>query len=78
VRDGVGLLGDYAMNPVNWAIYWHDAPDWTLIPPTVNTLRALPPQLEAYDSAKRDAIDPYISIRSAYVQFREEMVRKSR
>jgi phospholipid-binding lipoprotein MlaA len=76
VRDGIGLLGDYAMNPVNFAIYWHDAPDWTLIPPSGNTLRALPSQLGAYDAAKNDAIDPYIAVRSAYVQFREEAVRK--
>jgi phospholipid-binding lipoprotein MlaA len=76
VRDGIGLLGDYAMNPVNFAIYWHDAPDWTLIPPSGNTLRALPSQLGAYDAAKNDAIDPYIAVRSAYVQFREAAVKK--
>lgn len=76
VRDGIGLIGDYALNPVNFAIYWHDAPDWTLIPPSGNTLRALPSQLGAYDSAKSDAVDPYIAIRSAYVQFREAAVRK--
>jgi phospholipid-binding lipoprotein MlaA len=76
VRDGIGLLGDYAMNPVNWAIYWHDAPDWTIIPPSGHTLRALPSQLGAYDAAKSDAIDPYIAVRSAYVQFREAAVRK--
>jgi phospholipid-binding lipoprotein MlaA len=76
VRDGIGLLGDYALNPVNFAIYWHDAPDWTLIPPSGNTLRALPSQLGAYDSAKSDAVDPYIAIRIAYVQFSEAAVKK--
>jgi phospholipid-binding lipoprotein MlaA len=77
VRDGTGLIADYALNPVNWGIFWGgDDHDWTMIPPYANTLRALPSSLELYDSAKRDAIDPYISIRSAYVQFREEALRK--
>lgn len=76
LRDGVGLAGDYAMNPVNWGYFWNGEHDWTLIPPYANTLRALPVQLSTYDDAKRDAIDPYISIRAAYVQFREEAVKK--
>lgn len=76
VRDGVGLIGDYAMNPVNWGIYWNGDHDWTMIPPSANTLRALPDSLETYDDAKLNAVDPYIAIRSAYVQFRDEAVKK--
>jgi len=76
VRDGIGLAGDYALNPVNWGYFWNGENDWTLIPPYANTLRALPGQLGTYDDAKRDAIDPYISIRAAYVQFRDEAVKK--
>lgn len=76
VRDSVGLAGDYALNPVNWGYFWGGEHDWTMIPPYANTLRALPGQLGTYDDAKRDAIDPYISIRAAYVQFREEAVKK--
>ncbi len=76
VRDGAGLVGDYALNPVNWGIFWHGRHDWTMIPPTVNTLRALPPQLSLYDAATKDAVDPYISVRSAYVQNRAEAAKK--
>ena len=76
VRDGVGLIGDYALNPVNWGVFWSGKHDWTMIPPSANTLRALPVQLGTYDDAKKDAIDPYIAIRSAYVQFRDESVKK--
>jgi len=76
VRDGVGLLGDYAMNPVNWGIYWYGKYDWTSIPPSVNTLRVLPAQLGTYNDTKRDAIDPYVSIRSGYLQFRQQAVNK--
>lgn len=76
VRDTVGLAGDYALNPVNWGYFAGGEHDWTMIPPYANTLRALPGQLGVYDDAKRDAIDPYISIRSAYAQFRDEAVKK--
>ncbi len=76
VRDGIGLIGDHAMNPVNWGVFWGGNHDWTMIPPYVNTVRALPVSLDLYDSANRDAIDPYISIRSAYGQFREQAVQK--
>lgn len=76
VRDGVGLIGDYALNPVNWGAFWSGKHDWTMIPPAGNTLRALPGQIALYDDAKKDAIDPYIAIRSAYVQYRDEFVKK--
>lgn len=76
VRDGVGLAGDYALNPVNWGVFWSGDHDWTQIPPAANTLRALPGQLSLYDSTIRDSVDPYIAVRSAYVQNRAEAVKK--
>lgn len=75
-RDGFGLLCDYAMTPTNWGIYWWSQYDWTRIPPAVNTLRMLPMQLAIYDEAVREAIDPYIAVRSGYAQFRKNAVTK--
>lgn len=80
-RDTVGLAGDYALNPVNWGvIYWHGGHDyehdWTMIPPTANSLRLLPSQLETYDDATKDAVDPYLSVRSTYVQNRAAAAEK--
>jgi len=76
VRDTVGLAGDYALNPVNWGYFSPGKHDWTMIPPAANTLRALPIQLAGYDDAKQGSIDHYIAIRSAYVQYRDEAVKK--
>ncbi|MDB6137341.1 MAG: VacJ family lipoprotein [Verrucomicrobiaceae bacterium] len=76
LRDGVGLIGDYALNPVDWGIFWHGKHDWTMIPPSANTLRALPTQLAAYDAASKDAVDSYLSVRSAYMQNRAEAAKK--
>lgn len=76
LRDGVGLIGDYALNPVDWGIFWKGEHDWTMIPPTANTIRAAPDQLSKYDAATKDAVDPYLSARSAYLQNRAEAAKK--
>jgi phospholipid-binding lipoprotein MlaA len=76
LRDSIGLAADYALTPTNWGIYWYGKYDWTAIPPSVNTVRMLPSQLAIYDEAVRDAIDPYIAVRSGYVQFRADAVTK--
>lgn len=76
LRETVGLAGDYALNPVNWGFFWSGKHDWTLIPPSANTLRSLPGQLSVYDAATKDSVDPYLSARSAYMQNRAEEVRR--
>jgi len=80
VRDTVGMAGDYALNPVNWPyLYWYGdrtKHDWTSVPPLANTLRSLPAQLDLYDNATKDAVDPYLSARSAYIQNRAEAAKK--
>jgi phospholipid-binding lipoprotein MlaA len=47
-----------------------------MIPPAANTLRSLPAQLEIYDAATKDAVDPYISARSAFIQNRAEATKE--
>ncbi len=76
LRDGVGYAGDYALNPVNWGMFWRGRHDWTMIPPAVNTVRASPEQLSKYDAATKDAVDPYLSARSAYLQNRAEAAKQ--
>lgn len=80
VRDSVGLVGDYALNPVNWPYFrWYRSDknhDWVIVPPLANTLRSTPTQMERYDTITKDAVDPYISQRSAYSQNRAEAVKK--
>lgn len=81
LRDTVGLACDYAGNPVNWPmLYWHGGGDWehdwTMALPSSNTLRSMPDQFSKYDAATKDAIDPYLSARSAYVQNRAEEAKK--
>ncbi|HEY1084032.1 MAG TPA: VacJ family lipoprotein [Prosthecobacter sp.] len=75
MRDGVGMAGDYVLNPVNWGFFLKGSNDsWTWIPSTVNNVRSWPSQLELYDEARQNAVDPYISVRSVYIQNREAVV----
>ncbi|OYW75601.1 MAG: hypothetical protein B7Z37_12585 [Verrucomicrobia bacterium 12-59-8] len=80
VRDTVGLAGDYALNPVNWPYLWwygsRSKHDWVIVPPLSNTLRSTPTQLDKYDTITKDAVDPYLSARSAYSQNRAEVIKK--
>ncbi len=80
LRDGVGLVGDYALNPVNWPYLWwygsRSKHDWVIVPPSANTLRSTPAQMDKYDTITKEAVDPYLSARSAYSQNRAEAVKK--
>ena len=78
-RDFAGLAGDYAMNPANYGLYFHDQNgnhDWMYIPPSSNTLRSMPGQMKTYDELRKDAVDPYLAVRDAYIQQRNEAVKK--
>ena len=70
-RDTVGLVGDYALNPVSWVTIVYSEL-WVMVIPYTNTLRALPEQLGTYDSVTENALDRYLAARSAYIQFRNE------
>jgi phospholipid-binding lipoprotein MlaA len=75
VREAVGYASDYMLNPVNWGMFQH-RDTLRYIPPSTNTLRALPEQLRNYDTARKDAIDPYLSVRSTYLQNRDAAARE--
>jgi phospholipid-binding lipoprotein MlaA len=75
VREAFGYAGDYVLNPVNWGMFQHRE-SLQYIPPSSNTLRALPMQLKNYDNSRKDAIDPYLSVRSTYLQNRDAAARE--
>jgi phospholipid-binding lipoprotein MlaA len=78
-RDTVGFVGDYFLNPLNWNlrenIEWYTWEIETGVT-VVNVVSSLPDTLATYDSARKDAIDPYIAVRSSYVQYREAAVKQ--
>jgi phospholipid-binding lipoprotein MlaA len=76
-RETLGLVGDYALNPVNWTFALGDNADkWAWIPSTGNTVRSLPDQLSKYKDSKANAIDPYTAVRSTYIQNRNNAAKE--
>jgi phospholipid-binding lipoprotein MlaA len=78
-RDTVGMVGDYFLNPLNWNLRenlewysWEVATGVTV----VSSVNTLPELLSTYDALHKDALDPYIAVRSAYVQYREAAVKQ--
>jgi phospholipid-binding lipoprotein MlaA len=73
LRDTVGLAGDSFLNPMNYLgipIEYNAAiKAYSLI----NNTSLL---IGEYESFKKAAIDPYISLRDAYHQYRQYMIRK--
>jgi phospholipid-binding lipoprotein MlaA len=71
-REAVGLVGDYALNPVSWLFKLRGGAEKTeWIPSAVNTVRSLPDQLQRYDSSRANSVDPYVSVRSVFYQNRQ-------
>ena len=78
-RDSVGLVGDYFLNPMHWNQLQHvDGYHWwwdTVLQAT-DTVNSLPELLKLYDEEKKAALDPYLSVRSAYIQYRDASVKQ--
>jgi len=73
LRDGVGLAGDWALNPITWCGYIWGQPLWYIAIPAANTMRSMPVQLDVYDAATKDSVDRYLAARDAYIQYRNEI-----
>lgn len=71
-RDGVALLGDYYTDPMEQI--WQNREYW--VARTVDTINTVSLDKDTYESIKRDALDPYLFIRDAYMQNRAARVKK--
>ena len=76
IRDTFGLAGDYALNPITWVCFIYGDYAWIIAIPSSNTVRALPSQMDLYDSITKSSLDRYLAARSAYIQFRAEHAAK--
>jgi len=71
-RDMVGFVGDSALNPVTWVSVGGASAAISLAITCPNSMRSVNGRLKAYDAATQNAIDPYLAIRSGYVQYRQK------
>lgn len=79
LRDTVGGFGDRFLDPLDWGLIEDiDGYDWTWSAAleVVDTVQELPDRFGSYDAAREGAIDPYVALRSAYVQNRDAETRR--
>lgn len=65
-RDTAGMAGDYFLHPLTYVRPW----ELSLGIKAAGTFNDLDEVLDLYDDLKRAAIEPYSSVRDAYVQYR--------
>lgn len=69
-RDGVGLMADSRMDLTYYL--WEDRDYWAaIVLKTVNTVAL---DKDTYEGIKRDALDPYLFVRDAWTQYRQNLV----
>jgi len=69
-RDGIGLLADSRMDLTYYL--WEDTEYWAaIVLKTVNTVAL---DKDTYEGIKKDALDPYLFIRDAWAQYRQNKV----
>jgi len=76
LRDGIGRVGDYFVDPITSPHYFI-LNDWEILAlgglETVNTLSI---DKDTYEGIKRDALDPYLFLRNSYSQYRQAKIKK--
>jgi phospholipid-binding lipoprotein MlaA len=70
-RDTIGLVGDYFLDPVNYIEDWKV--QWGLHAYDYMNRASL--RIGDYEDMKRAAVDPYISLRDAYYQYRLNKIK---
>ncbi len=72
VRDSVGMVGDQFLNPVRYID--HRRTSISVSATRIINERSL--SIGDYESFKASAIDPYIALREAYIQYRKEQIEE--
>ena len=71
-RDSFGTVGDYFLSPITYVK--PDGLSWGLA--ALRTFNDLDATLDAYDSLKGLAVEPYTAVRDGYIQFRKAQIAK--
>ena len=75
-RDLVGTAGDTVLNPISWLAFIFPGAGWTVAVSAPSGAHSVPDRMDTYDLATKDALDPYISARTGYIQYRNAQVKK--
>jgi phospholipid-binding lipoprotein MlaA len=72
LRDSVGMIGDWFLNPVSYV----DPQEAYLKITALETVNETSFRIGDYESLKEAAIDPYVAVRDAYIQYRNKKVKE--
>ncbi|RUA02577.1 MAG: VacJ family lipoprotein, partial [Deltaproteobacteria bacterium] len=70
LRDTVGLVGDFVFDPITYLHPWY-------VPLSIraeNITNDLSFRIGDYEALKSAALDPYLMLRSAYIQHRRKVI----
>ena len=73
LRDAIGMVGDSFLDPVNYIV---PHTKYNLSVKGGKTLNKTSLRIGDYESIKKSALDPYISIRDAYYQYRKNKIKE--
>jgi phospholipid-binding lipoprotein MlaA len=82
VRDTIGMIGDFFADPLSYVNPHRDLgfvevnTNYSTIGISADKLNKTSLTLGAYEEFKDSAIDPYVSMRSAYFEYRRNQIRK--
>ncbi|GAB6059816.1 MlaA family lipoprotein [Desulfonatronum parangueonense] len=71
LRDSVGLVGDYFLDPLRYAPLNYP---WVELK-AVDQVNTFSLDIGRYENLTETAIDPYIALRDAYIQYRSRLVQ---
>lgn len=72
IRDTLGLVGDFFLYPVNYL----SEEEAVIGIHAVEEINEISLHIGDYEDLKESALDPYISLQDAYIQYRKEKVKK--
>lgn len=73
-RDGIGMLADSRMD-LAYYIWGKDKSNYDYLGVlVVNAINNLSLDKDTYEGVKKDALDPYLFVRDAYAQYRQNLV----
>ena len=73
-RDTVGLAGDWVVNPITYLPPWYTP----YVLKSYERVNEVSLRIGDYEALKEAAIDPYLALRDAYLQYRQKKVEDAR
>jgi len=75
MRDGFGMLGDMALDPVNWYVWNNDKDDLGMIRTGATIMTTKDQFMDLQKDLKNNSLDYYAAARSVWLQRREILIR---